>query len=94
MCINRGTRRILAGLIVFVVSFVGAGGFAQVNDWENCQMIGQNKEAPHCTLMPYPDAQSALTAGAEDSPYYKSLNGPWKFNWCSKPSQRRRIRLL
>ncbi|KPK87110.1 hypothetical protein AMJ80_12480, partial [bacterium SM23_31] len=49
----------------------------QVNDWENPEMIGQNKEPAHCTLMPYPDMQTALNGMRETSPFYKSLNGKW-----------------
>ena len=51
-------------------------------------MIGQNKEPPHNTLIPYQDSQSALTGKYESSHYYKSLNGKWKFNWVKKPSDR------
>ena len=28
-------------------------------DWENCEMIGQNKELPHNTLIPFQDIDSA-----------------------------------
>jgi beta-galactosidase len=57
-------------------------------DWENSEMIGQNKEPPHNTLIPYQDINSALKGGFESSIYYKSLNGKWKFNWVKKPSER------
>ncbi|MFX1242067.1 MAG: glycoside hydrolase family 2 TIM barrel-domain containing protein [Promethearchaeota archaeon] len=57
-------------------------------DWENSEMIGENKEPPHNTLIPYHDANSALTGKDESSKYYKSLNGNWKFKWVNKPSER------
>lgn len=57
-------------------------------DWENAEMIGQNKEPPHNTLIPYQDIDSALTGKFESSQYYMSLNGKWKFNWVRKPSDR------
>ena len=25
----------------------------KANDWENPEMVGHNKELPHCTLIPY-----------------------------------------
>jgi beta-galactosidase len=59
-----------------------------VPDWENPEMIGRNKEPPHCTLIPYPDTATALKATCEASPFYKSLNGSWKFNWVRKPADR------
>jgi len=62
----------------------------KVPDWENPEMIGQNKEAAHCTLMPYPDIATALKGAREASPFYKLLNGNWKFNWVQKPADRPR----
>src|SRR4030042_2466030 len=58
------------------------------HDWENPEMIGENKEPPHCTLMPYPDIETALKGSRDASPFHKSLAGKWKFCWVSKPSDR------
>ena len=57
-------------------------------DWENPEMIGQNKEPPHNTLIPFQDIETALKGKWEDSTYYKSLNGKWKFHWVRKPEDR------
>jgi len=35
--------------------FVNDTRAGEVNDWENPEMIGQNKEPAHCTLKPYLD---------------------------------------
>ena len=72
------------------VLIITAAAFAQVPDWENPEMISRNKEPAHCTLVPYPDTQTALTASRESSPYFKLLNGDWKFNWVRKPGHRPR----
>ncbi len=61
---------------------------ARINDWENPGMIGQNKEPAHCTLIPYPDTEAALVGTRQSSPFHKSLNGKWKFNWVKKPADR------
>ncbi len=58
-----------------------------INDWENTEMIGQNKEPAHNTFIPYPDIKTAI-GGIKESPYYLSLNGKWKFNWAKNPSER------
>ncbi|MGB6866129.1 MAG: glycoside hydrolase family 2 TIM barrel-domain containing protein, partial [Candidatus Aminicenantaceae bacterium] len=42
----------------------------------------------HCTYIPYADEESALENHPKESPFYKSLNGVWKFNWVRKPSER------
>ncbi len=59
----------------------------EINDWENSMMIGQNKEPAHNTLIPYPDIETAL-GGTSISPYFKLLNGKWKFNWVKRPADR------
>ncbi|MFC1726000.1 glycoside hydrolase family 2 TIM barrel-domain containing protein [candidate division KSB1 bacterium] len=58
------------------------------NDWENPAVFAVNKEKPHCTYIPYADIESAIENNKEESPYYKSLNGTWKFNWVKKPADR------
>ncbi len=59
------------------------------NDWENVTIIGQNKEPAHNTLIPYKSREEALKS-FDDSSYYHSLNGNWKFNWVKKPEDRPR----
>jgi beta-galactosidase len=60
----------------------------QVIDWENPEMIAQNKEPAHCTLMPYSDRDRAIGCERFQSEYYRSLNGKWKFHWVQKPADR------
>ncbi|MFX0098432.1 MAG: glycoside hydrolase family 2 TIM barrel-domain containing protein [Candidatus Hodarchaeota archaeon] len=64
-------------------------------DWENSEMIGQNKEPAHATLIPYPDIESAQEKPNYtehernyNSPYYQTLDGNWKFHWVNKPADR------
>ena len=57
-------------------------------DWENAEMIGQNKEPAHNTLIPYHDIKTALNNKREESRFYKSLNGNWKFQWVKRPADR------
>ncbi len=61
---------------------------AEANDWENPAMIGQNKELPHATLMPFQDMRSALIGTRQAAKYHQSLNGKWKFYWVEKPADR------
>jgi beta-galactosidase len=61
-----------------------------VRDWENPEIFGRNKEAPHCPITPCPDVETAVKAIDDPSvsPFYKSLNGTWKFHWVRVPRQR------
>ncbi|MHC4676694.1 MAG: glycoside hydrolase family 2 TIM barrel-domain containing protein, partial [Planctomycetota bacterium] len=78
------------GTVLVVICLVTTITTAQVPDWENPEMIGLNKEPPHCTLMPFPDTKTALIGTHQASPFHKSLNGIWKFNWVRKPGHRPR----
>ena len=73
--------------VILVLSCL-SGVLEAAVDWENPEMVGRNKEPGHCTLMPYADVKSALACVREASPFYKSLNGNWKFNWVRKPADR------
>ena len=57
-------------------------------DWENPEMFDQNREAPHATIISFPDELSALRARKSDSPNYLSLDGLWKFNYAESPDKR------
>jgi len=57
-------------------------------DWENPAVFTINAERPHADLMPFPDAESALTGDRQASPWRLSLNGRWKFHWSPCPAQR------
>jgi len=57
-------------------------------DWENQEMVEQNREPAHCSLTPYQDRETALKRAPEISNFYRSLNGKWKFNWVKRPADR------
>ncbi|MFC1498723.1 glycoside hydrolase family 2 TIM barrel-domain containing protein [Verrucomicrobiota bacterium] len=58
------------------------------HDWENEQVIGINKELARATSIPFKTIQEAAAGDKTESPYFKLLNGKWKFNWCKQPSER------
>jgi len=63
--------------------------FAQeLPDWENPEVVGINKEPAHCTLMPFSNVEEAMKSRIQDSSYYRSLNGNWKFSYAAKPAER------
>jgi beta-galactosidase len=61
---------------------------SEQKDWENPEIVGINKEQPHCTLMPYENLTRVIEGDRFASRYFKSLNGNWKFHWVSKPDDR------
>ncbi len=58
------------------------------NDWENSEIFRINKEEAHNTAIPFATIEEAKKTDWENSPFYKSLNGKWKFNWVEKPGDR------
>ncbi|MFZ5517653.1 MAG: glycoside hydrolase family 2 TIM barrel-domain containing protein [Candidatus Zhuqueibacterota bacterium] len=74
---------------LFVLVFFAVQVIGQVqHDWENPEIIGINKEAPHATAVPYATWDQALQDVEEKSPWFRSLNGDWKFHWVKQPSER------
>ena len=82
------TARFVILPVLICLALLAASSGSEANDWEDSEVIGRNKEPAHCTLMPYPDARTALESTREASPYHKSLNGNWKFLWVKEPTDR------
>ncbi|NSW94235.1 MAG: beta-galactosidase, partial [Bacteroidales bacterium] len=74
-------------VFVFTAFFAVLNAFPQ-NDWENEQVIGINKEAPHSHYVPYSSVNEAVADVSHASPLFLDLNGIWKFNWVKHPNLR------
>lgn len=53
-------------------------------DWENPEVFAVNKEDTRATSIPYPNEDLAKTDDYAKSPYFRSLDGVWKFYWFPK----------
>jgi beta-galactosidase len=71
-------------------------GFSQVKNpivdyqyyIENNQMIGEYKLDAHASFTSYTSTHNALTKKAQETKFYQSLNGNWKFKWVRNPKNR------
>ena len=80
---------VFVALIGFgLFSVAPSGEVPQVNDWENPLVVSRGAEPPHATLVPYDSVGKAVQGDRLASDYLLLLNGKWKFNWVSKPSDR------
>ncbi len=61
---------------------------SEPREWENPEVNLIGVEAPHATFYRFDTAEQARTGGKADSPWIKSLNGPWKFHFSPRPSER------
>lgn len=57
-------------------------------DWENLSVLEINREPARADFIPYASEAQALSGKREQSPYFLSLNGDWKFHWVASPEQR------
>lgn len=58
------------------------------NDWENFNVLHKNRLKSAATFLSYPTKDMAINGDKSKSPYYKSLNGVWKFQFVPKQSDR------
>ena len=76
----------LLGLLAFVCCLPMMA--QQHPEWQSQYAIGLNKLTPHSYVWPYKNAGDVRNGNYEDSPYYMSLNGKWKFHWVKNPDNR------
>lgn len=76
---------ILAGMTLTAIpAFTQQGG----NDWENPRLVEWNKEKPRATFMLFSNKQDVAKDEYNRSPWYRSLNGSWKFVYVDKYADR------
>lgn len=84
---NKTIVSVVKSLCFLLMSYVSYGQ-AGNNDWENPELFEQNKEKPHATFMLFDKKQDVAEDDYSRSPYYKSLNGDWKFTYADKYADR------
>lgn len=57
-------------------------------EWESPENLALNKEQPHAYIFPFQDVESARKVLPENSKFWQSLDGDWKFNWAPDPDSR------
>lgn len=74
--------------LILLSILLGANLFAQKTpDWENPEVFAINKEETRATALPYPSTELALENNYASSPYFKSLDGKWKFHWVPRVAE-------
>lgn len=56
-----------------------------MRDWENPKVFGKNRIPARSGIISYPDENSLLSGERGTSPWFKLLNGNWKFNYAECP---------
>ena len=50
-------------------------------DWQNIKVLQRGRTKAHASLMPYDSEANAIKGERKLSPYFKLLNGAWKFHY-------------
>ncbi len=58
------------------------------HEWQSPDSLAYNKEQPRATFYPFESIETARRVLPENSAYWMSLDGKWKFNWVKEPSLR------
>lgn len=60
-------------------------GSPAMKDWENQSLVGINRVEGRCALIPFDAKEDAIAGDRTLSPYFKLLNGAWKFGYFPNP---------
>lgn len=58
------------------------------HEWQSPDSLAYNKEQPRATFYTFESLDAARRVLPENSHYWMSLDGKWKFNWVKEPSLR------
>lgn len=78
--------RIIHSLILFVLCLTVSYVYGE--PWCDATVNAVNREPMRSSFIVYPDAVSAVKGDFASNPFYKSLNGKWKFNWVKDADMR------
>ncbi len=88
------THRLLISIIGILgctlLSFTSVLGQEKKPAWDDLSVLQINREPPRATVVKFPTAELAATEGPVRgaSPWYRSLNGTWKFQVSKDPASR------
>lgn len=57
-------------------------------EWQSPDSVAVNKQQPHAWFFSFRNVEEARKVLPENSSYWKSLDGLWKFHWAPNPDER------
>ncbi|WP_340677423.1 glycoside hydrolase family 2 TIM barrel-domain containing protein [Paraglaciecola sp.] len=80
---------LVVSIVVASLLFVNTDANSQIREpWENHEIFGINKEAPHASMFPFTSRDAALVNEQQKSDNYLLLNGLWAFDWQRSPANK------
>ncbi len=80
-------KRILTLAGLFVATGIATTSAQTFTEWDDVGVTHLSRERAHTLGIPLADVATVKEGGIEQSPYYKSLNGVWKFKWVADPTK-------
>lgn len=71
--------------LTFVVWLAASQQLTGAPDWENEQVLHRNRLPARATFWPLGSEQNATSGNRDESPWVRSLEGDWHFNWSPTP---------
>lgn len=81
-------NKISSVMMGFVLMAVRVFAGTEAPEWNDLTVLQRGVEPPRATFFTYPTGELAKSRDPAQSPWFKSLNGEWKFNWVKKPADR------
>src|SRR6185369_16591660 len=84
----------LSGILLLAFNQLLSATGQELKEWQNPKLTGLNNEPAHATMVTCPDGKIARSIQLVNnrerakSPFYRSLNGDWKYHYSANFSQR------
>lgn len=87
---KRTVARLIAATSLAALQEPGAQAesFIEPFKWNDINVIRENVEAPRAHFIAYTSWENALERRIDANPYFRSLNGAWKFHYSDTPDSR------
>lgn len=75
-------------ILLCLIACLAVPVLADPPDWENEQVMARNRLPARASFTPFADIEQARLGQHNQSPWYQTLNGDWKFHWVPRPEDR------
>ncbi len=81
----RGYAYLVLALVVSAMFSLSAEAKGFYKEISNPRLVSKNTEEARASFLPFENETQAVKGNYKESPYYKSLNGTWKFLYSENP---------
>ena len=78
-------KHLITGFFSLLALCASAQSF---KEWQDPEINAVNRAPMHTNYFAYESIEAASKGLKEESSYFMTLNGTWKFNWVKQPSER------